>query len=202
MNTSTFFWMEHVVCPQCGLNIPRHSLENHTLLHDTMSLVNSRLLDDSFGSFLTDIRNQAVSPMSPISPISNRMLHSPFTLLASTSITSSLPLVAGMLYEDNEDDYEFNTMLAELLGNVEVGVTDIDKVSVKIEQSSEEEQGEMTCNICLDTTNQPRKLICEHTYCDECISKWLSKNKTCPTCRIDLEEALKEKEKIENENTE
>lgn len=199
MNTSTFFWMEHVVCPQCGLNIPRHSLENHTLLHDTMSLVNSRLLDDSFGSFLTDIRNQAISPMSPIS---NHVLQSPFTLLASTSITSSLPLVTGMLYEDNEDDYELNTMLAELLGNVEVGITDIDKVSVKIEQSSEEEQGEMTCNICLDTTNQPRKLICEHTYCDECISKWLSKNKTCPTCRIDLEEALKEKEKIENENTE
>jgi hypothetical protein len=31
-----------------------------------------------------------------------------------------------------------------------------------------------------------KTLICDHTFHNKCIHKWLSKNKTCPVCRLDL----------------
>jgi hypothetical protein len=119
----------------------------------------------------------------------------PFTTFFASS--RSFPLMAGALYDDEiEDDYEMNTMIADMLGNVEVGVSDINKVSTKVELPITT----MNCSICLDNVNEPRKLLCDHVYCDGCISTWLSKNKTCPSCRVDLEDALKENEKIDTGN--
>jgi hypothetical protein len=45
------------------------------------------------------------------------------------------------------------------------------------------------CVICQHTCiNQSivRKLLCKHTFHIECIDKWLTDNKTCPTCKFDL----------------
>ena len=41
-----------------------------------------------------------------------------------------------------------------------------------------------TCSICLEYINQPKKLVCEHTFCNECIRTWLKLQKTCPCCRV------------------
>ena len=37
-----------------------------------------------------------------------------------------------------------------------------------------------------DTNQEIKTLICNHMFHDKCIRKWLSKNKTCPVCRLDL----------------
>ena len=48
------------------------------------------------------------------------------------------------------------------------------------------------CSICQEQkdTNPElfniKTLICNHTFHNKCIKKWLSKNKTCPLCRLDL----------------
>ena len=49
-----------------------------------------------------------------------------------------------------------------------------------------------TCSICLDeysarTRRYVRTLLCGHTFCCKCISKWVSQHSaTCPTCRKPL----------------
>ena len=42
-----------------------------------------------------------------------------------------------------------------------------------------------TCPICQNTVNDPRKTTCNHIFCEECISRWLTQRarSTCPTCR-------------------
>lgn len=44
---------------------------------------------------------------------------------------------------------------------------------------------EQKYNINLELFNI-KTLICDHTFHNKCIIKWLSKNKTCPICRLDL----------------
>ena len=46
------------------------------------------------------------------------------------------------------------------------------------------------CAICLSTI-PPQSFLwtipCAHSYCFECISRWLTTSKTCPLCRHDIE---------------
>ena len=43
---------------------------------------------------------------------------------------------------------------------------------------------EMTCSICLLMMLDPYKIEpCGHSYCNECISRWLLKTQHCPLCR-------------------
>ncbi|KAL2974959.1 hypothetical protein AAZX31_14G132000 [Glycine max] len=46
------------------------------------------------------------------------------------------------------------------------------------------------CPICMDEFkvggDKACQLPCTHTYCSECILRWLDNNKTCPVCRLQL----------------
>jgi hypothetical protein len=44
------------------------------------------------------------------------------------------------------------------------------------------------CSICLNEKNDNiiRRLICNHDFHINCIDLWLSCNKTCPICRLEL----------------
>lgn len=45
------------------------------------------------------------------------------------------------------------------------------------------------CPICLDEQLKSEnwtKLRCEHEFHNKCISEWFNKNRSCPTCRIDI----------------
>jgi Ring finger domain len=47
----------------------------------------------------------------------------------------------------------------------------------------------MDCNICLDTLlpgSCVRRLSCKHSFCNDCISTWLNKHRTCPICKKDV----------------
>ncbi|EOB05142.1 RING finger and transmembrane domain-containing protein 1, partial [Anas platyrhynchos] len=39
------------------------------------------------------------------------------------------------------------------------------------------------CPICQAEFQKPILLICQHTFCEECISLWFNREKTCPLCR-------------------
>jgi len=167
-------------------------MESHDLYHSTIRLLNQQLYNDP-SRWFTQVPISYPSSEANMSPVSNEMI-SPLTFFASSR---SFPFIAAALYDDDiEDDYEMNTMIADMLGNVEVGISDINKVSAKVELPN----STANCGICLDNVNEPRRLLCDHVYCDGCISTWLSKNKTCPSCRVNLEDALKDNEKIDTGN--
>jgi len=82
--------------------------------------------------------------------------------------------------------YEEMVNLCDEIGNVEVGVEDIDAVTSVI--VTERSQKENPCPICLE--NMPsecdyvRKInTCNHRFCGKCIEKWLGSHKTCPVCK-------------------
>ncbi|XP_063030040.1 E3 ubiquitin-protein ligase RNFT1 isoform X2 [Melospiza melodia melodia] len=39
------------------------------------------------------------------------------------------------------------------------------------------------CSICQAEFQKPILLICQHIFCEECISLWFNREKTCPLCR-------------------
>lgn len=90
------------------------------------------------------------------------------------------------------DDYEANLRLADMIGTVEIGVADIDKVGTVIQNSTLND--DCICAICLESpkaeARDGRQLLCQHTYCKDCIDAWLEKHKTCPVCKLDLDEHL------------
>lgn len=121
----------------------------------------------------------------------SNLFHSSHSFPLSLSQTLSLSF---QVFEDNVyDDYEANLRLADIIGKVEVGLSNIDVVSKIIDKNTLDEG--TICSICIENIKQSdndcRELICSHKYCDQCISKWLSTSKRCPVCNIDLEEKIK-----------
>ncbi|UJR32433.1 hypothetical protein I4U23_019895 [Adineta vaga] len=46
---------------------------------------------------------------------------------------------------------------------------------------------DLMCSICSKPFNQPISAPCKHTFCRECIDRWIGKNnKTCPICRSQI----------------
>jgi hypothetical protein len=85
---------------------------------------------------------------------------------------------------DYEYDYEDLVNLCDHLGNVELGVGDIDSVTTSIVTDKKD-----SCPICLETMPQTgceyvREIkTCRHRFCSCCIETWLSAHKTCPICK-------------------
>lgn len=115
----------------------------------------------------------------------------PMLWLQLSSITNEPIINDGILISE----YEINNMLSDLIGNVEVGLTqdEIAKVSYTLTHDETEQLEEERCPVCLeqfiqnDTKNIVR-LSCNHLFCQSCINKWLTKHKKCPCCQVDLEE--------------
>lgn len=95
------------------------------------------------------------------------------------------------------NSYENNLRLGELMGKVERGLTEEQLKQIACTTSDKEKlklAQDETCAICQENLNTtPEKLCllaCGHKYCDGCIKTWLEKNKKCPVCMIDLEDAF------------
>lgn len=98
------------------------------------------------------------------------------------------------IYNDMSDDYEANIQLADFIGKVDVGVSDIERVSKKVYKNDVND--DVSCPICMENIKQSddiqscRVLLCKHIYCDNCITRWLKTSKQCPLCKVDLEEKV------------
>ncbi len=174
--------------------IPLGDIEAHTNEHDNMT---RRLFREELNPMRMNISGMILDVLYGSTGRGNT--HNAHDTSASISRLSRLHNLTALLVDhgqvDDDDGYEFNTYISHLIGDVEVGVADIERVSHLV---SEHEHSAGDCHICLDEIKTPRKLLCKHVFCDACISQWLGKNKKCPVCRLDLEEALKEDEKFED----
>lgn len=74
--------------------------------------------------------------------------------------------------------------LSSRIGVVEKGINNIENVTSIVSDTEK-----INCPICqTECVSQVRKTLCNHSFCDECISRWLSKSKKCPSCMRDLED--------------
>ncbi|RXG53121.1 RING finger protein [Armadillidium vulgare] len=63
----------------------------------------------------------------------------------------------------------------------------------KIKRSEASEEGVEKCTICLsefEEREEVRRLPCMHLFHTDCVDQWLSTNKRCPICRVDIEAHL------------
>ena len=79
------------------------------------------------------------------------------------------------------DDYQNLTNLINQVGNVNVGIDDINKVTT-IEVNT------IDCPICGDNFDIVRRTACRHDFCFNCLNEWIRENNTCPICSIELKE--------------
>ena len=83
----------------------------------------------------------------------------------------------------------FDEWVSETLGNVPVGVSDIETVTDRLTANACTPNS--MCAICQDSLDRegaeaPVRRIkrCGHTYCASCIEQWLSTSKKCPNCML------------------
>lgn len=96
--------------------------------------------------------------------------------LGSTSFNFSFNL-------GDEDEYSALTELSNEIGNVEIGIENIDNVSSIVEKKE-------LCPICKDDHDKVRMTLCDHYFCNSCLQTWLKNNKTCPICLRDFSEKV------------
>ena len=97
-------------------------------------------------------------------------------------------IISNILGVSNSNNENLSESL-ERVGVVEKVIDNIEEVSCLVSNDKK-----VNCPICQAECKAPvRKTLCNHSFCNSCISQWLSKSKKCPSCMQDLEELLKEK---------
>lgn len=130
----------------------------------------------------------------------------PETLATIASLmmpTSTDDNILNMIYDYNnmvfqeDDTYEDLSDLCDRIGKVYIGVKDIDEVAPATIFVKNKNNEETKCPVCFEefkniekkSDNFIRKInLCKHKFCSECITTWLEKHKSCPICKIELEE--------------
>ena len=92
------------------------------------------------------------------------------------------------------ETYEELKEMTERVGVVEIGVSNLDAVAPFYQITDDKIYN---CAVCADKQSKQskcRKMICDHPdiFCDNCVTKWLSKSKKCPICMKDLEDIYNE----------
>lgn len=87
--------------------------------------------------------------------------------------------------ENLVDEYQMNSIISEMIGNVHHGVNNIDEAITDVDISDIEKDSK--CSICLegfddDEQRQIVKTKCNHLFCKPCITKWFRENNKCPLC--------------------
>lgn len=162
--------MEHdiIICERCGEELDYDSYEQHC-----MSCNDTNILED----YIT--RNSQVHRHNVRDFL--RTHHSP---PGDSGLIRRYE--AHILRRYDISEYESNLAIAERIGKVDVGVRDINKVSIVCK---EDIVG--NCAICQEAFEQKReplrKLRCGHYFDVKCIERWLKQNNKCPLCMTALE---------------
>lgn len=94
---------------------------------------------------------------------------------------------------DPDDNYEFLTELADVLGTVPRGFgTQEERARVMNGVTLLREDGTL-CTVCqeaLTPHTDAVELLCGHLYCRGCIEEWLLLSKKCPVCSQDQQELV------------
>lgn len=107
-----------------------------------------------------------------------------------------LPPPAFHLLENHMNEYEVNTLLAELMGgNVYVGIRDIGSVVHEVASPDLLPTEDTLCAICQEGLREKMEAghtvchtPCRHYFCKDCVLQWFGQSKKCPVCMIELED--------------
>lgn len=186
----------YIPCEICQELINFDSYQNHIsrcLLRrgsrDLMNLIqntenisfNPRLLNINLGSdnSLIDSNDSEESTLSSDNQIGRESNDA-----TQSMVVNIISNILGIPNHDNENLSE----LFETVGIVEKGIDNINDVSCLVSPNEI-----IICPICQSEGKKPiRRTLCNHSFCDSCISPWLSKSKKCPSCMQDLEDIFKE----------
>ena len=140
----------------------------------------------------SSIYRQATFSTNMVSPMGTlmSMLAAPIPGVMTSYMVSFNPVSLDTIMSE-EDTYERNLRLNELFPPVNRGVSKdtLEKLPTKIYEKTD---GEDNCNICLSELVQGEEVRtlpnCVHTFHKKCIDEWLVINKTCPVCRVELDQ--------------
>ena len=109
-------------------------------------------------------------------------------LIQSLLMNEELDLILNQRYEEPEDEYTYEELLAlgDQIGKVSKGLSE-EKIA---QLASETLKTSANCSICLVDMNKGTEVTvlnpCTHVYHFSCIKTWLKDNKTCPLCLQEL----------------
>ena len=101
--------------------------------------------------------------------------------ITDDSINDILNILSNISLLPAEDSYSDLTTLSEEIGNVEIGLTDIENTLIRKEIDN------FKCPICYIDNNICMETHCKHQLCEECCNNWFVSNKKCPICNEELE---------------
>jgi hypothetical protein len=144
----------------------------------------------------TSIANRNMNENS-ILPIQNPLTNPNMHTLANMMMTmmnqnqratiTMVPIdIERLQRQPNDNSFVMNTMIEELNGGI------VNVPTQNIERCYENMEGNdlVTCSICLDESTPNEKefvrTTCNHTFCKECISRWLNMRHRCPVCNNDF----------------
>lgn len=131
----------------------------------------------------SELSNENVDQQPPLLNINIDNPNEILNMLLGAYYTENInPLfnVFNLPNQEHDETYEDLINLGNTIGDVEVGVSDINKVS-KIDFK------EINCSICSEDAKIIRRTTCNHEFCLKCLTRWLESKKTCPICMIELE---------------
>lgn len=171
---------------------------------DPSSTASSENADTGVGEALTSILMSLMNPLL-------------FDAVTTTPVPTgdSNPgwvLTTGIdLFSDaaSSSSYEWDSWISEMIGDVPVGIENIDSVSKLIGTSSPQDISRLdrlrvdrsVCPICHDIlvwgdseedassfrSLDIRSTQCDHIFCDPCLRRWLTTSKKCPLCMVELQ---------------
>lgn len=107
----------------------------------------------------------------------------------------------GHMMLHHRPTYEELLSLEERLGNINRGASQdvIEQNTLphkyrKMKRCSVDDDQQEKCTICLsefEDGEDVRRLPCMHLFHIECVDQWLTTNKKCPICRVDIEAGSK-----------
>ena len=87
---------------------------------------------------------------------------------------------------NNIDEYANLINLGETIGNVNIGIINLNNISSNYTIDTKEE-----CFVCREDYENGynmKQLLCSHFFCEECFKTWFKLNKKCPICMTEYDE--------------
>ena len=94
-------------------------------------------------------------------------------------------LLFGFAVKKDLDEQKFIDQLAEKQKLIKQLETE--------QEQLQEDQGKEECHVCTSKKDQlefSTIVPCGHSFCKTCLDQWIDRNRTCPTCRGNVERTV------------
>lgn len=103
-----------------------------------------------------------------------------------------------------DDEYEYLQQICDYIGNVHVGVPNIEEVTRKVKAGKATAKENLKCPICIETIKKDDHVrvtnCCKNPFCCHCIETWFDQSKRCPLCNLDVVDYMASISKLESDS--